>query len=132
MFVRVSNILLRNYCANILKRIFVIFKVRFHHEGTSVKVAILSLSSQLAMKPRHTKNQLRLSPPSCFSKCFAQYLLILFDKYLLQFFGSKIWAITFAEITWFWQIYLFSLRNKTLLLNIFLAEKKRPNGHLNL
>ena len=33
MFVRVSNIFPRNYCANIWKKIFVILKVWFHHEG---------------------------------------------------------------------------------------------------
>ena len=42
-------------------------KSDFTMKGASVKVVILSFSSQLAMKPLHTKNQLWLSPPSCFS-----------------------------------------------------------------
>ena len=56
--------LLRKY---LKKKIFVFQKSNFTMKGASVKVAILSFSSQLAMEPLHTKNQLSLSPPSCFS-----------------------------------------------------------------
>ena len=60
--------LLRKY----FKKKYLFFqKSNFTMKGASVKVAILSFFSQLAMKPLHKKNQLWLSPPSCFSKRFA-------------------------------------------------------------
>ena len=60
--------LLRKY---LKKQIFVFQKSNFTMKGASVKVAILSFFSQLAKKPHHTKNQISLRPPSCFSKRFA-------------------------------------------------------------
>ena len=56
--------LLRKYSE---KKYLFFQKSDFTMKGASVKVAILSFFSQLAMKPLHKKNQLWLSPPSCFS-----------------------------------------------------------------
>ena len=60
--------LLRKY---LKKKIFVISKVQFHHEGSLSESRYFELFSQLAMKSPHTKNQLSLRPPSCFFKRLA-------------------------------------------------------------
>ena len=95
-------------------------------KGTSVKVAILSFFFQLAKKPHHTKSQLSLRPllpsPNDLRNICKFCFLIICRNVLGQKSGSK----PSQRLLHFEKYISFSLKNRTLLLNIF-GLKNRPN-----
>ena len=88
-------------------------------KGTSVKVAILSFFFQLAKKPHHTKSQLSLRPllpsPNDLRNICKFCFLIICRNVLGQKSGSK----PSQRLLHFEKYISFSLKNRTLLLNIF-------------
>ena len=95
-------------------------------KGASVKVAILSFFFQLAKKPHHTKSQLSLRPllpsPNDLRNICKFCFLIICRNVLGQKSGSK----PSQRLLHFEKYISFSLKNRTLLLDIF-GFKKCPN-----
>jgi len=87
MFVRVSNILPRNYCANIWKKRFVILKVRFHHEGGLSESRYFELFFSTRYKAHPHKKSAFTEPP---------FLLFL----MFGIISSNFVFYIFAAISW--------------------------------
>ena len=121
--------LLRKY---LKKKIFVILKGRFHHEGVLSESRYFELFFSTRYRAPSDKKSAFTEPPFLL---FLMFGLIssnsLFSKYLMQLFGQNIWVITLSKqlhldkYAFFrWEIRPYSWT--------FFDLKKRPNAHLNL
>ena len=86
MFGRVSNILPRNYCANIWKKVFVILKVQFHHEGGLSESRYFELFFSTRYEAPPHKKSAMTEPPFLVFQTFGLISSYFVSKYLLQFF----------------------------------------------
>ena len=88
MFVRVSNILPRNYCANIRKKIFVFLKVRFHHEGGLSQSRYFELFFSTSYEAPAQKKSALTEPPFLLFLPFG----LISSNFVFQIFAAIFWA----------------------------------------
>ena len=119
-------------CSQIFAKQYLLFwNFNFTMKGASDEDDILSFFPSYDLYFYHTKNQLRLSPPSGFSRHLSLFWPVSLCQPWLKTIEQNIWVIIFTKSAKLSVLEVPSVRNNCLLLDTFCTFKS-PIGPLNL